>query len=54
MAIGLIPHYAVEFPIEGLTTEQFLVLASRIAKNQNWELSPVGSNGFVGYTALRR
>src|SRR6185437_12710850 len=54
MAIGLIPHYSVSFPVEGLTTEQFLALAARAAKNLNWELSDSGSDGFLAYTAFRK
>ncbi|MDP4129687.1 MAG: rhomboid family intramembrane serine protease [Bacteroidota bacterium] len=54
MAIGLIPHYSVAFPVEGLTAEQFLALAARAAKNLNWELSDSGSDGFIAYTPFRK
>jgi rhomboid protease GluP len=54
MATGLIPHYAVTFDLEGLTREQFLVLAARVAGELSWELSDRGSDGFVAYTAFSK
>ncbi|HEY4155221.1 MAG TPA: rhomboid family intramembrane serine protease [Puia sp.] len=54
MAIGLIPRYSVVFPVEGMTTNQFLMLASRAAKKLNWEISFTGNDGFVAYTPFRK
>ncbi|MDP9041369.1 MAG: rhomboid family intramembrane serine protease [Bacteroidota bacterium] len=54
MAIGLIPHYSVTFPIEGLTTDQFLIVISEVAKKLSWDIQAKGQNGFVAYTKFRR
>ncbi len=54
MAIGLVPHYSVVFPLEGLTTEQFTIVAIDSAKKLNWDIINSGKNSLVAYTKFRR
>ncbi len=54
MAIGLVPHYSVVFPIEGLTGAEFLVIIREVAKKLEWEVPHSDLNGLVAYTKFRR
>lgn len=53
MAFGIPPNYSVEFPVEGLTTGQFLMIVQDAAKKLEWDVSS-RQNGFVAYTKFRR
>ena len=54
MAIGLVPHYSVVFPIEGLTSAEFLVIIREVAKKLEWEVPHSDLNGLVAYTKFKR
>ena len=54
MAIGLVPHYSVVFPLEGLTTEQFIIIVIDTAKKLNWNIASNGQKEVVAYTKFRR
>jgi rhomboid protease GluP len=53
MAFGIPPQYSVEFPLEGLTTDQFLMIVQDVTKKLDWDVSP-RQGGFVAYTKFRR
>lgn len=50
MAVGLSPKYTLDFPLEDLTSEQFLTLSIEAAKKLGWNIGPVSSEGFIAYT----
>jgi rhomboid protease GluP len=50
MAFGFSPKYSVDFPIEGLTNEQFLTIAITAAKENGWNVGYTSETGFVAYT----
>jgi rhomboid protease GluP len=54
MAIGLVPHYSVGFPVEGLTSTEFLVVIREAAKRLDWDVSRSDLNGLTAYTRFRR
>jgi rhomboid protease GluP len=54
MAIGLVPHYSVVFPIEGLTSTEFLVIIREAAKKLDWDVPQSGLNGLIAYTKFRK
>jgi rhomboid protease GluP len=54
MAVGLVPHYAVEFPIEGLTNAEFLVIIREVARTLDWNVPHSELDGLVAYTKIKR
>jgi rhomboid protease GluP len=50
MAIGFIPKYIEEFPLNNLTSEQFLVIADETIKKLDWKVSHVSNAGIIAYT----
>jgi rhomboid protease GluP len=54
MAVGLVPHYAVEFPIEGMTNAEFLVIIREVAKTLDWDVPHSELGEMVAYTKLIR
>jgi rhomboid protease GluP len=50
MAFGFSPKYIQDFPLEGLTHKQFLVLALEAAKKLNWNIGFESETGFIAYT----
>jgi hypothetical protein len=54
MAIGLVPHSSVVFPIEGLTNSEFLVVVKEAAEKLGWEIPHCDLNGLVAYTKFKR
>ncbi|MDB5122762.1 MAG: gluP [Mucilaginibacter sp.] len=50
MAFGFSPKYIEEFPLDDLTSEQFLVLAIQSAQQLGWDVGYKGADGFVAYT----
>jgi len=54
MATGLIPHYSVSFPLEGVTKNQFIALIFEVAKKLNWQVKTNGQDGFIAFTQFRR
>lgn len=54
MAIGLVPHYSVMFPVEGLTQEQFLALVNEAAGKLDWNIPNWRKDGFIAYTKFRK
>ncbi len=54
MAVGLVPHYTVEFPIEGLTNAEFLVIIREVARTLDWNVPHSELGGLVAYTKIKR
>ena len=54
MAIGLVPHYSVVFPIEGLTDTGFLVIIRETALKLEWKVAHIDLAGLTAYTKFRR
>lgn len=54
MAIGLVPHYSVVFPVEGFSKEQFLALVDEVSKKLEWDVPYKSQDGFIAYTKFRR
>jgi rhomboid protease GluP len=52
MAIGFSPKHSEELPLNGLTPQQFLIVALATAEKLGWSISHAGSNGFIAYTAF--
>lgn len=50
MAFSLSPKHIQEFPLENLTSEQALVIASDAAIKLGWNVGFVSTNGLVAYT----
>src|ERR1700676_984571 len=38
MSIGVVPHYSVVFPLEGLTTKQLTLIVIDVEKKLNWNI----------------
>lgn len=51
MAIGFTPKHEEEFTLDGLTEEQFLVLAIETAKEMQCEVGYISDSGFIAYTS---
>ncbi|PWJ56832.1 rhomboid protease GluP [Dyadobacter jejuensis] len=51
MAIGFTPKHIAEYPLEGLSTEEFLILVLETAKEMNWEVSYQSHSGLIARTA---
>ncbi len=49
MAIGLTPQHTEQYPLNGLTQPQFLVLALETAEKMAWKVVYVSQNGFIAY-----
>jgi len=54
MAIGIVPHYSVVFPLEGLTAEQFKIIVIDVVKKLGWNIGNIGHKSFIAYTKFRR
>src|SRR5665213_555404 len=54
MAIGLVPHYSVVFPIEGLSNTEFLVIIKEAAGKLEWKITQSDLTGMIAYTKFRR
>jgi rhomboid protease GluP len=54
MAIGLVPHYSVLFPIEGLTNVEFLVIIREAAIKLDWKVTQSDLTGLIAYTKFRK
>jgi rhomboid protease GluP len=50
MAIGFTPKHIEDFPIIGLTKEQFLILAIETAKKMEWEVGYISDVGLIAFT----
>lgn len=50
MAFGFTPKYIENLPLNELTKEQFLVIATETAKEMKWEINYISENGFIAYT----
>jgi rhomboid protease GluP len=50
MAFGFSPKYIQTLSLDGLTNEQFIVLATGAAKALNWNVGTITETGFVAYT----
>lgn len=50
MAFGFAPKYMLDYQIEGLEQEHFLVVALEAAASLSWNVSQVNENGFTAYT----
>ncbi len=54
MAIGLIPHYSVVFPLEELTNEEFLIIIREVAEKLDWKVTKSDITGMIAYTKFRK
>ncbi len=54
MAIGLIPHYSIVFPLDGISNSEFLVILREVAAKLDWKVSQIDLTGMVAYTKFRR
>jgi rhomboid protease GluP len=54
MAVGLIPHYSVVFPMEGFANAEFLVLIKEVSRKLDWDIQQSDLKGLVAYTRFRR
>ena len=54
MAVGLIPHYSVSFPLEGLSRDQFIPLIFEVAQKLGWNVQQNSVDSFVAYTKYRK
>jgi len=50
MAIGLIPKHILEFPLNDLSKEQFLVIANEAVKKMQWNVGYISQTGLIAYT----
>jgi len=50
MAFGFSPKYVQDLPVEGLTQQQFLVLAIEATKSLGWNIGYTDEAGFIAYT----
>jgi len=50
MAVGFTPKHIEDFPLTGLTQQQFLVLANETATKIGWKVGYLSDNGLVAYT----
>lgn len=50
MAVGFTPKHIEDFPLNGLTQQQFLVLANETATKVSWKVSYLSDNGLIAYT----
>jgi rhomboid protease GluP len=50
MAVGFTPKHIEDFPLDDLTSEQFLVIAIETANKMGWEIGYASYNGLVAYT----
>ncbi len=54
MAIGLVPHYSVVFPLEELTNEEFLIVIKEVADKLDWKVTKSDLTGMIAYTKFRK
>ena len=52
MAFGFTPKHIKSVPLDGLTPEEFLVVAVEAAKQLKWNVLQITEHGFVGHTKL--
>jgi rhomboid protease GluP len=50
LAAGFTPKFIQDVPLDGLTQEQFLVLANETAKEMKWVVSYLSDIGLIAYT----
>lgn len=51
MAFGFIPKHSEEFPLNGLTQQQFMALAYETVLKLEWNIGHTSNSGLVAYTA---
>ncbi len=50
MSIGFTPKHIEDFPLNGLTQQQFLALANETAIKIGWKVGYLSDNGLIAYT----
>jgi len=50
MAIGLTPKYIEDLPLNNLTSQEFLVIATEVAKRLNWDITYLSPTGIIAFT----
>ncbi len=50
MGFGLTPKHNKDFPVENMTSEQFLIIAIETAEKLNWDIGHISEAGFIAYT----
>jgi rhomboid protease GluP len=50
MAVGFIPKYIEEYPLNDLAPEQFIVIADEAIKQLEWKISYISNTGIIAFT----
>jgi rhomboid protease GluP len=50
MAVGISPKHIQDYPLDNLTSQQFLTLAIEAAKKLDWNIGATSEGGFMAYT----
>ncbi|MCD6019829.1 MAG: peptidase [Bacteroidetes bacterium] len=50
MAIGFTPKHIIDFPLNDLTQEQFLVIANEATRKMQWNIGYISTSGLIAYT----
>ena len=50
MAVGFTPKHIEEVPLDGLTQEEYLVIALETAKEMKWKVSYTSNRGLIAFT----